>query len=295
MATHPTTFEIVKVLLTASKVHSYHSYVALQQDTDAGLIGPQIVYASGEMNNTMTSYREIPLLYMIYDEADSWLSAENRAALGGSGSSNGGYEGGSSSYGKRDAQGGPGDNHGPYSYGGPNQHGAPTQASSSSVSSSTSSGQSSQSNQASSYGAPSTGGYASGLSSTTSLWSGNYTVWHPQIVNLAGAGQFMGAPSFHTMNGYIFGNNPTFEMCLSDKVIWYVNAYGSANHVFHMHGNSFRYHGYGEYAISINDGVGKTLYMDATGQGKWQVLCHVSLIHLFKVQSVLVCPSVAHG
>ena len=81
------------------------------------------------------------------------------------------------------------------------------------------------------------------------------------------------------MNGYIFANNPTFEMCLDDKVIWYVNAYGAASHVFHLHGNGVRYLGNDEYAVSVNDGVGKTLVMDAVGQGLWQVICHVDNHH----------------
>lgn len=42
-----------------------------------------------------------------------------------------------------------------------------------------------------------------------------------------------------------------------------------------MHGNGFTYEGTNQYAISINDGVGKTLYMDASGIGLWQVICHV--------------------
>ena len=70
------------------------------------------------------------------------------------------------------------------------------------------------------------------------LWSGNETVWHPQLVNLAGAYQFPAAPSFYTMNGYIFAGGPRFEMCYGDKAIWYTMAYGSMSHVFHMHGNS---------------------------------------------------------
>jgi len=67
-------------------------------------------------------------------------------------------------------------------------------------------------------------------------------------------------------------------MCLNDKVIWYVNAMGSASHVFHMHGNGFTYpyNGVNTYATSINAGIGKTLYMNATDRGKWQVICHVS-------------------
>ncbi|KAK5121863.1 hypothetical protein LTR85_004434 [Meristemomyces frigidus] len=258
-----------------ARVHSYHSYVALQQDSDAGLIGPQIVYAPGLMNSTMANYREIPLLYMIYDEADSWLSAQNKALLA------------SGSSGKRDAQGGPGNfgNQGQGSghgqSGNPGESPYPSSSSGSSSSSqSASSSSPTQGEQGGSQqqGAPAGGSGSSGGFSidTNNLWSGNYSVWHPQVVNLAGAGQFEGAPSFFTMNGYIFSNNPVYEMCLSDQVIWYVNAYGSASHVFHMHGNGFVYNGFKNYAISINDGVGKTLYMNATDAGKWQVICHVN-------------------
>jgi len=64
-------------------------------------------------------------------------------------------------------------------------------------------------------------------------------------------------------------------MCLGDKVLWYAMAYGSASHVFHMHGNGFTWGGGGQYATSLNDGVGKTLVMNATGAGLWQVICHV--------------------
>lgn len=81
------------------------------------------------------------------------------------------------------------------------------------------------------------------------------------------------------MNGYIFSNNPTYEMCENDNVIWYVTAYGSASHVFHMHGNGITYEGINQYAVSINDGVGKTLIMSATDIGLWQVICHVNNHH----------------
>ncbi|KAK3045974.1 hypothetical protein LTR09_012500 [Extremus antarcticus] len=70
--------------------HSYHSYVALQQDTNAGLIGPQIVYAPGQMAATMANYREFRLLYMIYNEMDSFLSGQNAAALKSKNPSSGG-------------------------------------------------------------------------------------------------------------------------------------------------------------------------------------------------------------
>lgn len=154
----------------------------------------------------MAAYREIPLLYMMYDEALSFLSGENAEKLS--------------------------DNH---------------------------------STSTSSFGTP-----------DTHLYSGNSSIWKPQMTNLGLSGRFPSAPTFSTMNGYIFANNPTFEMCLGDKVIWYVNAYTMASHVFHMHGNYVTEAGENSYAVSLNDGAGHTLYMDATGQGLWQVICHVA-------------------
>lgn len=47
-------------------------------------------------------------------------------------------------------------------------------------------------------------------------------------------------------------------------------------HCARRHGNNFEYGGVTTYAISVNDGEGKTLFMDATGAGLWQVLCHVN-------------------
>lgn len=78
------------------------------------------------------------------------------------------------------------------------------------------------------------------------------------------------------MNGYFFANNPIYEMCENDKVIWYVTAYGSASHVFHLHGNGVTYLGTNQYAVSLNDGEGKTLIMHAVDVGLWQAICHVN-------------------
>ncbi|CAC9888839.1 unnamed protein product, partial [Aureobasidium pullulans] len=167
-----------------ARLHSYHSYVSLYEDTNTGLIGPTIIYATGTMDRVMSEYREIPFLFMIYTESTSFLSGVNAkrlTALSGI------------------------------------------------------------------------------LKNSTSL-----------EVNT-----FPPLPHFTTINGYTFSNNPVFEMCLGDKVLWYVMAYGSASHVFHMHGNSYTYLNNKQYATSINDGIGKTFIMDATGSGMWQVVCHV--------------------
>lgn len=101
----------------------------LRTDSNSGLIGPQIVYASGQMSATMQNYKEFPLLYMIYNEADSFLSSENAQKL----------DGGNVSM--------------------------------------------------SSFG-----------STTQNLGNGNYSIWHPQVVNLASSGQFSSAPSFRMIS-----------------------------------------------------------------------------------------------
>ncbi|KAF2995037.1 hypothetical protein E8E13_000568 [Curvularia kusanoi] len=190
---------------TPAKIHSYHSYVSLQEDANAGLIGPTIIYARGAMNKTMSSYREFPILYNTYDESVSWLSAENKARLD------------------------------------------PANTTKSS----------------------------NGVVNTWGLPSGNNSVWGPQLTNFSGGRQFGSAPTFYSINGYVYSNTPTFEMCLDDNVIWGFNIYGAASHVFHMHGNGLAYNDHNQYAESGNDGVGKTLYTTAVGEGMWQVICHV--------------------
>ncbi|THZ25913.1 Cupredoxin [Aureobasidium pullulans] len=205
-----------------ARIHSYHSYVSLYEDANAGLIGPTIIYRQGEMDMVVSEYREIPFLFMIYTESVSFLSGVNAERL------------------------------------------------------------TSQKNIS---------------PDIAQLYSSNSSVWYPQEVNIAGAEHFSSAPPFRKsrtffskdfevhfteyviqtdgINGYVFSNNPTFEMCVNDKVLWYVMAYGSASHVFHMHGNGYKHNGVKQYATSINDGVGKTFVMDATGTGMWQVICHV--------------------
>lgn len=169
-----------------ARTHSYHSYVALQEDTNAGLIGPTIIYAPGQMNQTMATYREFPLLYMIYDESSSWLSGENAAVLQNSGS----WEQEHSHHGPQKAW------HDAPSEGGRNDHHYGVRNQSEGI-----------------------GEGALGLDSTQTLWSGNQSVWLPQLVNLQGSGQFMGAPSFHTLNGY--GMSPAAVLSGDPKSLTY--------------------------------------------------------------------------
>jgi hypothetical protein len=66
-----------------SHMWAYHSYISMEQDMFAGLIGSTIVYSAGKMNATMASHREFVLVYMQYDESDSIMSAVNKQYLTG--------------------------------------------------------------------------------------------------------------------------------------------------------------------------------------------------------------------
>lgn len=65
-------------------MHAYHSYVSEPEDVNTGLVGPQMTYQRGMMNATMSNNREIPLLFMGFDEANSWLSGSNARMLANS-------------------------------------------------------------------------------------------------------------------------------------------------------------------------------------------------------------------
>ena len=66
-----------------SHLWGYHSYIAMEEDMDAGLLGSTIVYNRGMMEATMASYREFVLIYMQYDESLSIMSAVNNEYLTG--------------------------------------------------------------------------------------------------------------------------------------------------------------------------------------------------------------------
>jgi FtsP/CotA-like multicopper oxidase with cupredoxin domain len=191
-----------------SKFWAYHSYINMPTELDSGLMGPFIVYAKGKMNITMSSNRELVILYNNFNEANSLLAETNDRNM-----SNG--TSGSKPKGPMPMQG---------------------------------------------------QGY------------GNYSIWHPQVTNMPStiltAKQ---APSFHSLNGYVFANMPSFEMCVDDNVIWYLYAFGAASHVFHLHGNNFKT-ATGEYMAghAIADGEMSVLTMSASTKGKWDLICHVN-------------------
>ena len=210
-----------------AKGHSYHSYVAMQEDTNAGLIGPTYIYPRGKMESVMASFREFPLLFMQYSETTSFMNKINTAGNSSSAWAHG------------------------------------------NVSSWANSNTSSEGNQR-------MGGsmqFQDLLSPTANY--GNRSIWESQITNLLSS-SWNDAPTWDSVNGFVLSNNPIYDMCVDDDVIWYTYAYGSASHVFHMHGNGFEENGIFMPSMSINDGKVHTLVMSAAGVGQWQVICHVN-------------------
>lgn len=197
----------------------------MQQDTNAGLIGPHITYGRGLMEQTMAEYREFTLLYMIYEESDSWLSAQNAERLNAGGGGNSKRDDSDEAkepsfwrrwlqprapWGPRAARsGGSRDDDG--TWGQKNRVAdSASSSSSSSGSSSTSSGASNAAPTGAMGAMPVGGGGMPGGGSmmpmagsidTENLYSANQSVWRPQVINLAGSNQFGGqAPSFFTMS-----------------------------------------------------------------------------------------------
>jgi FtsP/CotA-like multicopper oxidase with cupredoxin domain len=114
---------------------------------------------------------------------------------------------------------------------------------------------------------------------------GNETFCVPQMTNfpevLLSDAQ---GPIFYSMNSHVLGNGAPYEMCRNDPVIWYVMAFGAASHVFHMHGNNFRYNDIWLASQSVNAGGMYTFNMNSQLPGVWQLLCHVSGHNLFGMQ-----------
>lgn len=52
-------------------------------------------------------------------------------------------------------------------------------------------------------------------------------------------------------------------------------AHGSRSHAFHMHGNGFTSGGVNTATTDLQDGNMATLFLQATGAGLWQLICHV--------------------
>jgi FtsP/CotA-like multicopper oxidase with cupredoxin domain len=85
------------------------------------------------------------------------------------------------------------------------------------------------------------------------------------------------------LNGYIFANNPPFEMCVDDKAIWYLYNMGFDAHVFHLHGDNTLDPVSGAISATVSLGPGQmtAVLMNASNPGWWYLICHFTT-HLDK-------------
>ncbi|OKL60048.1 hypothetical protein UA08_04972 [Talaromyces atroroseus] len=196
-----------------SKLYSYHSYVSMYQDQDAGLSGPVIVYNQGMMDKVMSQYREFTVMFGDNQESNSFLALQNVMTR-----------------------------------------------------------------------LPSQAGNVANLTYEypTITSTGNVSIWYPQLINnpLTNVTTTM-APNFFPINGYIFANNPSFEMCQYDNVIWYLWDMGFDTHVAHWHGNNVVMNGLGAGTVTLNPGQSITVTMNPASWGFWHFLCHFNT-HLSK-------------
>lgn len=65
-----------------SRLWSYHSYVNMPADINAGLVGPLIVYAAGKMSTVMASSREFVVTMNSHFESKSFLAGVNAKKAG---------------------------------------------------------------------------------------------------------------------------------------------------------------------------------------------------------------------
>ncbi|KAG2005071.1 hypothetical protein GB937_009028 [Aspergillus fischeri] len=212
-----------------SRLFSYHPYVSMYQDQDAGSYGPVIIYNRGQMERVMRQNREFILLYTDNQEWNSFLALHNvQRYLPGVQVAN-------------------------LSYQYPN----------------------------------------------VTDGRGNYSIWYPQFINSPATNvtPAMAANFFPTceansttdtclhpqLNGYIYANNPPFEMCLLDNVIWYLYDMGFDTHVFHMHGDNIfdPVSNTTSATVTLNPGQMRTVLMSAFNPGWWQLICHFTT-HLSK-------------
>ncbi|RHZ58255.1 hypothetical protein CDV55_100250 [Aspergillus turcosus] len=211
-----------------SKLYSYHSYVSMYQDQDAGLSGPVIVYNQGMMDSVMSSYREFIVMYGDNQESNSFLALQNVMKY------------------------------------------LPSQADN-------------VANLTYEYPA------------ITS--KGNESIWYPQLINdyKKNVTSTM-LPNFFPMNGYIYANNPPFEMCQYDNVMWYLWDMGFDTHVAHWHGNNVVWNGQSSSIVPLNPGQSTTVTMNPLSWGWWHLLCHFNthlakgMESIYRVWPVESCP-----
>ncbi|KAJ6172810.1 hypothetical protein N7470_001877 [Penicillium chermesinum] len=110
----------------------------------------------------------------------------------------------------------------------------------------------------------------------------NMSIWYPQLINHPKTNVTTTmAPNFFPINGYIYANNPAFEMCQYDNVIWYLWDMGFDTHSIHWHGNNVVMDNHVTSVVPVNPGQMTTVTMNPASYGWWYLICHFNT-HLDK-------------
>lgn len=82
--------------------------------------------------------------------------------------------------------------------------------------------------------------------------------------------------TYMQLNGYIYANNPPFEMCVDDNVIWYLYSMGTEAHSYHLHGDNIYNPTTKTWTATIPMDPGQmlTTLMSASNPGWWYLICH---------------------
>ena len=72
------------------------------------------------------------------------------------------------------------------------------------------------------------------------------------------------------MNGFLYGNMPGLDICVGDRVVWYVFSVGTSNeiHTIYFHGQPLTFLDTHRSATYVLPGYHRTLFMKAENPGR---------------------------
>nr|XP_015196687.1 PREDICTED: hephaestin-like protein 1 [Lepisosteus oculatus] len=90
--------------------------------------------------------------------------------------------------------------------------------------------------------------------------------------------EFQESNKMHVINGYLFGNLPSFEMCVNRTVAWHLFGMGNEVdiHSAYFHGHTVLDRGHRADVISLFPATFVTLEMIPRNVGKWMLSCQVN-------------------
>ncbi|XP_025095314.1 hephaestin-like protein [Pomacea canaliculata] len=119
-----------------------------------------------------------------------------------------------------------------------------------------------------------------------SIFNENNSWYIEENIRLFGTAESASNPDFaesnllHTINGYLYGNNPPITIPQYDLVDWQLMTLGSELdiHDVHFHGNEITVYESGTHHRDVTQlypGIFRDVTMNATMPGKWLLHCHV--------------------